>query len=216
MPQQPGRVKPPDANSLGQARTRLARRAVIAAAAALFVEDGFVATTVAAVSERSDVPPATVYRLFGSKVGILEAWLDVAIAGDDAPVAVADRPQVTELLVETDPQQLIAGFVDIAAAINGRSNSVYRVLAGAAETDPTAAGVLADIQRQRAAGQRRLTRSLVGLGALRAGLTERRATDAVFAVMSPEIYRLLVIERRWSVAQYRQWLSTTLCQQLLA
>ncbi len=51
-------------NNRGQARTRLARRAVVDAARTLFLERGYAATTVEAISERSDVPAATVYRLF--------------------------------------------------------------------------------------------------------------------------------------------------------
>src|SRR6266542_1780377 len=54
----------------GQARTRLARRAVIQAARVLFLERGYAATTIEAISEQSDVPPATVYRLLSSKLGI--------------------------------------------------------------------------------------------------------------------------------------------------
>lgn len=212
MARSPDRVKPPTG---GQARTRLARREVIAAASALFAEHGFTATTIAALSERSDIPSATVYRLFGSKLGILKAWLDVAVGGDDAPIAVADRPQVTNLLTSTDPRQVIAGFVRVTAAINGRSSGVHRVLVGAAETDPGAAGLLLDIQRQRSTGQRNLTRTLERLGALRAGLKEPRAADIVYALMSPETYRLLVIDRRWSVRHYEEWLDLTLCQQLL-
>ena len=59
-----------------QARTRLARAAVIQAARALFLERGYAATTIEAISDQSDVPPATVYRLFSSKLGILKALLD--------------------------------------------------------------------------------------------------------------------------------------------
>lgn len=211
MPHRSKGVKPPTE----QARTRLARRAVVDAAAALFVERGYAATTIAEVSGRADVPQATVYRLFGSKLGILKAWLDVAIGGDDAPVAVADRPKVAGLLAEGDPQHVIAGFAEVTATINVRSNSIYRILTGAAETDPAAAALLRDIQRQRAAGQRRLTEALARLGALRAGLGEPQAADIVYAIMSPETYRLLVVDRRWSARRYRDWLDATLRQQLL-
>ena len=69
-----------------QARTRFARAAVIDAARTLFVERGYGATTIEAISALSDVPPATVYRLFSSKRGILKALVDVSIAGDDDPV----------------------------------------------------------------------------------------------------------------------------------
>src|SRR5205823_10158242 len=80
-----------------QARTRRTRAAVVEAAQSLFVERGFAATTIGAISDLSDTPQATVYRLFSSKLGILKAVLDVSVGGDDQAVAVADRPQVRAL-----------------------------------------------------------------------------------------------------------------------
>ena len=88
----------------GQARTRLARTAVVDAARDLFLERGYGATTIEAISEHSDVPPATVYRLFASKRGILKALLDVSIVGDDDALPLADRPPVRSLLDEPDPR----------------------------------------------------------------------------------------------------------------
>src|ERR1700759_5325818 len=82
----------------GQARTRFARRAVVTAARALFLERGYAATTIEAISARSDVPQATVYRLFSSKLGILRSLLETSISGDDQPLAVQDRPAVAALL----------------------------------------------------------------------------------------------------------------------
>src|SRR5215218_7287526 len=98
------RVKgsPPNKGGGTQARTRLARRAVVDAARALFLERGYQATTIDAISDHSDVPAATVYRLFSSKLGILKALLDVSIAGDDQPVPLPERPQVAELLADGD------------------------------------------------------------------------------------------------------------------
>ena len=95
----------PSKSGRGQARTRLARRAVVDAARTLFLERGYAATTIEAISEHSDVPPATVYRLFSSKLGILKALLDTSIAGDDQPLAVQERPDVASLFTEPDPQQ---------------------------------------------------------------------------------------------------------------
>ena len=94
-----------------QARTRLARAAVVDAARTLFFERGYGATTIEAISALSDVPPATVYRLFSSKRGILKALLDVSIAGDDEAVPMADRPPVRSLLAAPDPRNKVAGFV---------------------------------------------------------------------------------------------------------
>ncbi|MDO9175463.1 MAG: helix-turn-helix domain-containing protein, partial [Actinomycetota bacterium] len=63
-----------------QARTRLARRAVLDAARTLFLERGYGATTIEAISNAAGVPQATVYRLFSSKPGILKGLLDTSIA----------------------------------------------------------------------------------------------------------------------------------------
>src|SRR5687767_708241 len=111
------RDSPGESGQGGQARTRLARRAVVDAARLLFLERGYAATTIEAISDRSDVPPATVYRLFSSKLGILKTLLDTSIAGDEQPVSVPDRPDVAARFKERDPRKLLAGFAGVTAAI---------------------------------------------------------------------------------------------------
>ncbi|HEX4776245.1 MAG TPA: helix-turn-helix domain-containing protein [Acidimicrobiia bacterium] len=202
------------ANGRGQARTRFARRAVVDAARTLFLERGYAATTIEAISEHSDVPTATVYRLFSSKLGILKALLDTSIAGDDQPLAVQERPDVASLLAEPDPQKLLTGIAGVTTAINQRANDVYVVLVGAAGSDPAAAELLDETRQQRDRGQGRIARSLARARALKPGLRERDAADLIHALMSPEVYRLLVDERGWTPKRYEQWLATTLAQQL--
>jgi AcrR family transcriptional regulator len=205
---------PADNSGRGQARTRLARRAVVDAARVLFLERGYVTTTIEAISQHSDVPTATVYRLFASKLGILKALLDISIAGDDGPLAVQQRPGVASLFSEPDPHKLLAGLARVTTAINERTNDVYRVLVSAAGSDPAAAELLGEVRQQRDQGQGQIARSLSRAGALKPGLRERDAADLVHALMSPEVYRLLVGDRGWAPERYQQWLATTLVQQL--
>lgn len=199
----------------GQARTRLARAAVIDAARTLFLERGYGSTTVEAISARSDVPPATVYRLFSSKRGILKALLDVSIVGDDRAVPLADRPQARSLFADPDPKRQLAGFVGLVAQVNSRAAPIYRILVSAAGSDPDAAALLDELTRQRQQGQGLIARSLARAGALRPDLRERDAADIIYALMSPELYRLLVIERGWPPERYERWLTAILCEQLL-
>lgn len=199
----------------GQARTRLARRAVVDSARRLFAERGYQATTIEAISERADVPAPTVYRLFASKLGILKALLDVSIAGDDESTPVADRPPVAELLAEPEPAQMLARFASIAVAINANSTDIYRILASAAASDAAAAELFAEYQRQRAAGQGAVAQRLARSRALRPGVRERDAADIIHALGSPELYRLLVVDRGWTPARYERWLVDTLVDQLL-
>jgi AcrR family transcriptional regulator len=189
---------------------------VVDAARALFLDRGYQATTIDAISDRSDVPAATVYRLFTSKLGILKALLDVSIAGDDEAVSLPERPQVAALFAEPVPEQLLAGFAKFTVAINARSSDVYRILSSAAGSDPAAAVLLADYQRQRDDGQGRIARSLARARLLRPGLRERDAADLIHALMSPELYRLLVVDRGWPPGRYEAWLARTLAEQLTA
>ena len=199
-----------------QARTRLARRAVVDAAQKLFAERGYGATTINAISELSGVPAATVYRLFASKLGILKALIDVSIVGDDKAVGMSDRPHVRSLLADPEPSVQLAGLVHLAAKINERTSAIYRTLVNAAATDPGAATLLQQLTLQRQEGQGRIARSLARANALRPDLRQRDAGDIIHALMSPEVYGLLVVDRGWPVERYESWLTRTLVDQLLA
>ena len=210
MPAPEARSARPD-----QARTRLARAAVVEAARHLFLQRGYGATTVEAISEQAAVPPATVYRLFSSKHGILKALFDVSIVGDHEDVPMADRPQVRSLVTDGDAEKQLAGFVQVIVQVNERVAPLYKILVSAADTDPEAAALLDDLTRQRQQGQRMLSRSLARAGALRPDLRERDAADIVHALGSPELYGLLVVDRGWKPERYTRWLERTLVDQLL-
>jgi AcrR family transcriptional regulator len=198
-----------------QARTRRTQAAVVEAAQSLFVERGYAATTIEAISDRSDTPQATVYRLFSSKLGILKALLDVSIGGDDRAMPMADRPQVRALLSDADPANQLTGFAALLREIMARVGPVHRVLADAARSDQDAAALLAEIARQRHEGQQGIARSLARSGALRPGLSERDAADVIHALASPEVYGLLVTDRGWTGERYETWLRSILTDQLL-
>ena len=198
-----------------QARTRRTRASVVDAARHLFDERGYAATTIEAISERSDTPQPTIYRLFASKLGILKAVIDVAIVGDDEDVAMADRPRVRDLLADPDAHQRVAHFAALLRDLMARTAPVHRLLADAGRSDPDAASLLAEIARQRQKGQRRVARSLARAGALRTDLRERDAADIIHALASPEVYGLLVLDRGWSGERYERWMADTLRQQLL-
>ena len=188
---------------------------MVEAARTLFLDRGYAATTIEAISDVSDTPQATVYRLFGSKLGILKAVLDVSIAGDDQAIAMADRPQVRALDTARDPESTLAGFAALLRGLMARTAPVHRILEDAARSDQAAAALLADIARQRHQGQRRITRALAGTQSLRPELSEREAADIIHALASPELYRLLVDDRGWNGDKYEQWLTAILTDQLL-
>jgi AcrR family transcriptional regulator len=181
----------------------------------LFLDGGYAATTIEAISDLSDVPPATVYRLFSSKLGILKEVLHASIAGDDQAGPLADQPHVRALLADPDPQNQLSGFAGLIHGILSRAEPLYRILLSAAATDPDAAVLLAELTRQRQQGQAQFAHSLARAGALRPELRERDAADIIHALTVPEVYRLLVGDRGWRPDRYEQWLTQTLISQLL-
>ena len=203
-------------SSAPQARTRLARRAVLDAAGTLFRERGYGATTIEAISRASDVPQATVYRLFSSKQGILKALVDTSIAGDEEPVPLAERPPVRSLLSAPDPRDQLARLAAVSVDINTRTAPIYGILTSAASSDQEASALLDDLTQQRQQGQGRVATSLARSGALRPRLRARDAADIIHALASPELYRLLVIDRQWTTNRYQEWLAGTLAEQLLS
>lgn len=212
-----GDVKTRNSNQRpSQARTRRTRAAVVDAARTLFLERGYAATTIEAISDHSDTPQATVYRLFSSKLGILKAVLDVSIVGDDQAVPMLDRPHVRALLSDRDPKIQLTGFAAMLRDLMARAAPVHRILADAARSDEAAASVLGKIARQRLDGQQRIARSLARSKALRPGMRERDAADVIHALASPEVYGLLVLDRGWSGERYETWLKAILIDQLLA
>ena len=103
----------------------------------------------------------------------------------------------------------------VAVDVNRRVAPIHRVLLSAADTDPEPAALLDELTQQRQRGQRMIARSLARAGALRPGLRERDAADVIHALLSPELYRLLVVDRGWKLDRYERWLVTTLTEQLL-
>jgi len=188
---------------------------VLDAARTLFLERGYGATTIEGISSSSDVPQATIYRLFSSKNGILKALLDTSIAGDDEPVPVAERSHVRPLLDATRPADPLARLAAISVDINTRTAPIYRILVSAASSDADAAAILDELTRQRQEGQGRVATALARAKSLRAGLNARDAADVIHALASPELYHLLVIDREWPPQRYQRWLAETLAGQLL-
>src|SRR5579864_5167769 len=93
-------------NTRRLAQVGATRLRVIEAAKAVFIENGYPATTLESVADAADVPLPTLYRLFGSKRALLSAVLETSFVGDDEPVAFGDRPEQREALAQSNPVAL--------------------------------------------------------------------------------------------------------------
>ena len=203
-------VKRPYDNTRRQAQVRATRLRIIEAAKVLFIERGYPATTLEAIAAAADTSLPTLYRLFSSKPALLKLVLDVSFGGDDEPVAFGDRPEVQQARAGSDPVALIRAFARIGREFMDRSSAIMHVLATAAPVDPDASRLMEEIRRQRRAGQSRIVDALSALQALDPDLEVSDAVDMTYLSLSPDVHRILTVERGWTADQYEQWLIRSL------
>ena len=197
-------------------RARATRIRVLDAARALFIERGYVATSIDAIAERADVSSETIYSTFGNKRSLLSQLVDASIAGDVNATPILERDWVQEIRGEPDPRRRLRLLAGQGRSILERRSAVDEVVRGAASADPDIAALRDLGKAQRFAGQREFLRIVVGSASLREGMDLETAADILYAVGSPETYRLLVVDRGWSSSRFERWYGETLERLLLA
>jgi AcrR family transcriptional regulator len=209
-------VKRPYRSPLREANAQGTRLAVIEAAARLFAERGYVATSLEDVAKEAGVSRATIFTSVGGKADLLKAAYDVAIVGDDEPVPLPQRPWAIAVRNEPDPERMVDGYARMITEVSGRVASVYEAMRGAAAADGEARSLLERMRSERRGGSAGLIGFLVARSALRPGLDKTRAADVVWVLNDPGLYHLLVHERGWTPGQFQKWLAETLKGQLLS
>jgi len=187
----------------------------VAAACRLFVERGYTAASLRDVAEIAGVARPTVAAAFGSKPALLRQVLDEALAGDDQPVPVAQRPWFAPVWQATDPGGVLTAYAGVCTLIGRRAAQIFEVVHRAAGDAPEIAELWATLNRNRRAGADMVVRRAVETGPLRAGVAVDRAVDSVWILNDPGHYAVLVLERHWPEPDYQQWLATQMCAALL-
>src|SRR6201987_610529 len=106
-----------DVKGLRAARVADTEERILAAARALFLRDGYAATTLAAVADQARVGHRTVYVRFGTKAALLKRVVDVAVAGDTRPVDVVSRDWFQTALTAPTLEERIAASARGSAAL---------------------------------------------------------------------------------------------------
>jgi AcrR family transcriptional regulator len=186
----------------------MATKAQVASAArALFAAQGYVGTTIAAIAEAADIPAPTIYSAFGGKAAILKAIAWGVAGGLDV-----DRTH-EEALAQPDPRDGLRMAANLQRRQFEQMYDVIDIYQEAARTDPD----IAQDTRTIAANRERAFRR--HLEAIAAHLAPRVSVDdgvAIYvALVLPEVYRTLVIERGWTADRYEDWLADALTTQLL-
>jgi AcrR family transcriptional regulator len=195
-------------------RARHKRQRVADAALWLFLEHGYMATTIEAIARKAAVAPATVYQAFGTKQAILARILDQAIAGDAQPAALLDRDWVKQASRHPDPRQRLALVIRHTSHVAARTAPVKEVMRDAAAADPAVWQLIRDDDQRRYITQQTLVDSVISADSLRAGCDRDHAAATFFALVNSHSYQLLATHLGWSPADWQQWLIAVLDREL--
>ena len=199
-----------------QEQARQTRRAILDAAARLFVDPGYAATRLTTVAAEAGVAVQTLYAVFGSKRQLLSELVDVTIAGDDTPVALPDRAFVAEIRALPGARARLARFARHLAETHERQAQVMLALAGAATADADAAAVWRKNLDDRQRGMTMFAADLAATGELRDDLTPDRIADILWLAQDVRNYDRLVRERGWTAEEFQQWYVDTVAGAILA
>jgi len=202
-------------NRTRAAAARATRAAVLAAAHRSFLANGYAGTTIRGVAEAAGVSPETIYKRFGGKAGLLKDVYDVAMAGDDEPISIADRPQAIAVREARTPAEAARAYAALAGWLTARAGALTSVVLSARGSDPDLDAFVRTIDAERLAGTTFWVTAWDERGWLRAGLDRDQARDLVWTLISPAVWSLLT-ERGWTIARYEQWLGDTLSATVLA
>jgi AcrR family transcriptional regulator len=185
------------------------QRVIVEAAARLFLEHGYNATSMGRIAAEAGVAVQTIYNSVGSKRDVLSRVLDHAAAGERAPAPV---PQFMreEAERERDPRRIIEQLVEFWRGALPRTAPIFRVIREAAAVDPEAAALEGARAAQRLANYEAVAELVDEREALRDGLTIEHTAAVIFAIGHPESYRALVLEGHWDEERWAAWAQTTL------
>ena len=190
-----------------QRQAQATRSMIVTAAQALFLEQGYICTTIESIAERAGVATSTVYAIFGSKRGILRAIRD----------SWHERSNIRQVLASTDQLANPAERLEQLAQATRRQwemgAEVTAIYTGAAAADPRAAAELSQALTGRKEGLQGFAKSLEPH--LRSGLDAPHAATVLQALCLPEVFDELVRRSGWTIDEYQSWLTQTLKREIL-
>ena len=196
-----------------RAQAERTRTAVLVAAEALLLANGYAGTTIASIAGAAGVSAETIYKVFGGKPGLVAGIRELRLAGAGPGHAEArsDRARVAE----SDPHVLVARWGRLTAEVSPLVSPILLLVRDAAAAHPEMATLHAKLDADR---RRRMTVNASHLrdaGHLRAGVTLREAIDVLWTYSSPDLYDLLVVRRGWSAARYGRFVGDAIAAALL-
>ncbi len=193
--------------------------AILAAAARLFAERGYAATSIEDIARAADVARPTIFAAVGTKPVIFRAVLEATVAGG-GPLAPSEPggppPWLAEMLAIDDPAELLRAYAGQTRRIGEWISALYWAAEVAAEQDDAVRELWAVVEGDRLATGPAVIGALTRMTPLRAGYDADSAAVVLTSIVSPASWRALVRDQGWSPDRFERWAGDTMCRLLLA
>lgn len=160
------------------------------------------------IAQTAGVSVETVYKHFPTKAALLARCVDEAVAGGAEDVALADRPFMAEISRGRSRRERANVAGTIAAATIARVCDLDLALREGAASDNS----LKELRAKSVADSRESTRQILELVVRRP--VDDATVDGIWAITRADVYALLIRDRGWTDAQYREWLIATVTRLL--
>lgn len=147
-------------------------------------------------------------------MALLKACFDVAVAGDDEPVALVERPWVEELRGEPDLRWALRLLTSNARVILERAVPLFKTIQQAS-ADPEVAELLVDLKRQKLEMVSAFAEMLRAKSGFNRHVSVKRTIDLLYALGSEELFDVLCVERGWSGEQWEEFVYSSELQHCL-
>ena len=198
--------------SLRQAQVAHTEQRILAAATELFLEGGYLATTLEAVARRAQVGARTVYLRFGTKAALFKRVIDVAIVGDTEPVDVLGRDWMQAAMTAPTAAERIAASAAASRQIMQRTGALFAVAQQAAAVEPLIAGFWQQGREQTRHTFAVFWTRMAEDGLLAPGADLTWLTDTTSVLAAAETYLLITRTTGWDLDAYERWLVRTFSQ----
>lgn len=178
---------------------------VCLAAAPLFAEHGYAATSMRTLASAAGTSMDTIYGM-GGKAEVFLRTLEISLSGLTDGTPLFDRP---DLLTAPDSGTLrdaLAAFTSALTEADRRSIGLWSAFAEGANTDPVLAAAFAQRVTDMRAEAHRLIHRLAGWGLCRVPEDIDRTADLLWTAAHPSNYLLLVRHAGWSPEEFERWL----------
>jgi AcrR family transcriptional regulator len=167
-----------------QAGSDRKRARVLAIARAQLESNGFRDFSLESIARQSGITRQTVYNLFGSRAGLLEALFDqLAMAGG--------MERMRHVMQKADSKSALSALIDVFCEFWAKDRLLIRRIHGIAAIDPEFGAAVEARNRRRQGAVARILQRLDAEGSKRTPAEQSQQAAAVYALTSFEFFDVL-------------------------